>query len=327
MKKDNIGVFFILATVAVVLLLCDIATPWLYRHVETDHYRTILMLDKLKESGFKPDLMVFGSSKSMSGIDAYQMTEELGIDCYNFSSSNQSPAEGSLFFSELPDSLKTLIMVIFPPVRNVCEERTRNVLPVNVSTAFVFGGYKLKDEIKILNKNIDLSGLEKNRLLLNMDARGSIVIPGLYNYFRPKMEEGTMDFKYPYSYSEERLTGYDQTVAALRKVTHVGKDIEWDNDIIEELILYHHYLKNKGINMMIAMLPTNPDIKEFSYEQLAWIDKNFSSQFPGIATFNYLSVETNRTMYFDGTHLNRTGGKYVTHLLNNDLLDYFNNNN
>jgi hypothetical protein len=326
MIKYRVGVVFMVISVFIVILICDLITPWLYRHVETDHYRTILLLEKLRDPDFKPDLMILGSSISMSGIDAAHMSNELGVDCYNFSSSNQSPEEGSLFFSELPTSLKVLIMVVFPPVKDVEDSVDIKVLPSNVCTAFAFGGYKLGDEIEQLNEDSDLSGLKKSKFLLNMDARGSIIIPGLYNYIRPKLDAGTKDFKYPYSYTEERLPTYEQSVAELRKRSHIGKEIEWDQNTIKTLNNYNAYLNSKGIDFIVAMLPTNPDIKEFSEEQLYWINTGFPSQLPGVKVLNYLSHKTNEDMYFDAIHLNRTGGKYVTSLFVVDLKQAFNMN-
>ena len=319
MVKDKIGVLFLLVSVFVVLIICDLATPWLYRHIETDHYRTILLLNKIRDPKFNPDLLILGSSKSMSGIDATIMSNKLGIDCYNFSSPNQSPEEGSLFFSELPSSLKTLIMVIFPPVKDIGSSDEKSILPSNVSTAFVFGNYKLGEDIKELNNLCDMSSLVKNRLLLNLDARGSIVIPGLYNYLRRKSEAGTKDFKYPYSYTEERLANYEQSVEEFKKRSHVGKEIVWDKNVINTLNNYSTYLKSKGIHFLIAILPTNPDVEEFTKEQMEWINSGLSSQFPNTETLNYLSCETNDAMYFDAIHFNRAGGKCVTDLLIDDL--------
>jgi hypothetical protein len=110
-KKQTKDLFSLLCTIVITILLCNFATPFLYYKFGGTH-RTSIILDKLHDKQFLPDMIVFGSSKAMMGIDGYQMTKELGVEVYNFSSTGQPPIESSLYYGLLPNSVKTIVQII-----------------------------------------------------------------------------------------------------------------------------------------------------------------------------------------------------------------------
>ena len=116
--------FLLLVAVMSTVLVCNWLTPTLYDNFGGIH-RTGLILDKLKDPTFSPDMIIFGSSKSMMGLDGYQMTKDLGIDVYNFSSPSQSPLESSLYYAILPPSVKSVVQIIEAPIKLVGKVRKK----------------------------------------------------------------------------------------------------------------------------------------------------------------------------------------------------------
>ena len=166
MKKSPLGqkdFAIILIVILLTIFVCNIITPFFYKYIKTDLYRTHLIIEKLKEQDFNPEMVVFGSSTSMMGINCYQMSKELDLDVYNFSTIGQSPVESSLYYSMLPSTVKTVIQIVKPPIkRDDEEERLEKGLDKSHCNFFSLGGYLLSDDIKQINPHSDLSVLEED---------------------------------------------------------------------------------------------------------------------------------------------------------------------
>ena len=279
----------LLSTIVITIFLCNCATPYLYNKLGGAH-RTTLILDKLHDEHFSPDMIVFGSSKAMMGIDGYQMTKELGVEVYNFSSTGQSPLESSLYYGFLPNSVKTVVQIIYAPLKTNGDVAGKGKkLPKNVGICFAMGGYELSEDIKRINSDVDLSTLEKPKFLQNIDARGSIFIPGLTDFLLPRDKEAAIDLKFCNSYLTPKHQMYERTIDQEMKKTHIGKSIEIDRDAVKILNNYAIFLKEKNITMIAVLMPSNPDVKEFSEEQATMIGEQCKSLMPDAIVFNYLS--------------------------------------
>ena len=313
--------FALLVAVIATILFCNGFTPLLYNKFGGIH-RTTLILNKLKEPGFSPELVVFGSSKAMMGIDGYQMTKELGIDVYNFSSTGQPPVESSLYYSMLPPSVKTVIQIIYPPIKKKGEpDMSTHELSKTIVTNFAMGGYKLDEDIKQINPNIEMSALEKNQIEQNFGARAAIFVPGLTDFLLPRDKDAAVDLKFCNSYLTKRHTMYDRTIDQEIKHGYINCSIEVDSVAASILNGYAKYLGKKGIKVVAVIMPSNPDVKEFSAEQMDLIGERCKELIPNATVLNYLAKVKDTQMFFDAAHLNRDGAKEVTSLLDRDLID------
>jgi hypothetical protein len=81
------------------------AMPRFFASVPHDLRRTRLILDALAAQ--PPALAVFGNSVAMNGIDAAALDGQ--GPAYNLSSPGQTPAEGFLYYQELPAATRTLV--------------------------------------------------------------------------------------------------------------------------------------------------------------------------------------------------------------------------
>ncbi len=313
-----IDVIAILSVVIIAILMCNLLTPWLYGHTDTDRKRTTIILDKLKDPEFKPDIIVFGSSKSMMGVNGYQMTKELGQDVYNFSSTGQPPVESSLYYAMLPSSVKMVVQIIYPPVKKGDAAETEPKLSKGIATAFLMGGYHLTQDIKEINRNINLSELEKNRFVTNFDARGAIIVPSLTTLLIPRNKAANSDLKFCNSYLTLRHAMYERSIEQMRNL-HPEQKIEIDTTAMKTLEGYAQYLGRKGIKMIAVLMPSNPDTMEFTEAQMQMIGERCREYIPDALVLNYLSAIKDTQLFFDAEHLNKNGATALTSLLDRDL--------
>ena len=322
-KLKGVDAIVLAGVVLLSVLICNLLTPYLYRSIKTDKYRTTLLLNKLSDPEFKPDIVVFGSSKSMAGIDCYQMSAELGQDAYNFSSTGQPAVESSLYYSLLPSSVKTVVQIIYPPIKEengVGEDK----LSKNIAIPFSMGGYRITPETEDINPLTDFSELKKNRFLQNFDARGAIIIPGLTYILLPKDKEASEDLKFCNFYLTSRHQMYERTIEQLKVNSHIGQEIHIDSTVTGTLEKYAQYLGSKGIKMVVVLMPSNPDTMEFSNEQMEMIGDACRKSIPDALVLNYLSAIQDTQLFYDAAHLNKDGAKMITALIDKDLMAQIN---
>jgi len=311
----------LIVVIIFVFIVCNISTPYLFYKFGGTH-RTILLLDKLKEPEFKPDLIVFGSSKAMFGIDCYQMSEELGVDAYSFTSTGQPPVESSLYYPSLPPSVKTVVQIISAPIKKKGTEiEEKQELPQSIVTNFAMGGYKFKQEIKDINPNMDFTPLERNRFQQNLDARAAIIIPGLTDLLLPRDKAAAVDLKFCNSYLTKRHAMYDRTIEQVIRNGYINSEIEIDTISTNILNGYASFLRRRGINMVVVIMPSNPDTKEFSAKQIEFIGAKSIEFIPNAKVLNYLATVNDSHLFFDAEHLNKDGAKVITSLLDRELIN------
>ena len=323
-KLKSADAIVLAGVVLLSVLICNLLTPYLYRSIKTDKYRTTLLLNKLSDPEFKPDIVVFGSSKSMAGIDCYQMSAELGQDAYNFSSTGQPAVESSLYYSLLPSSVKTVVQIIYPPIKEEIATYDDDKLSTNIAIPFSMSGYSLSPEIEEINSLTDFSELKKNRFLHNFDARGAIIIPGLTYMLLPKDKEASEDLKFCNAYLTHRHQMYERTIDQLKVNSHIGQDIRIDSVETGTLEKYAQYLGSKGIKMVVVLMPSNPDAMEFSDEQLEMIGDACRKSIPDALVLNYLTAIQDTQLFYDAAHLNKAGAKMTTALIDRDLIAQIN---
>ena len=304
-----------------VVLICNFSTPFLYNKFGGVH-RTTLLLDKLNEPGFKPDLIVFGSSKAMFGINCYQMSEELGVDAYSFTSTSQLPVESSLYYAFLPSSVKTVVQIIEPPVHyKGSKHPSVSKLRKTIVTAFAMGRYKLQQDTKDINPHMDLTALERNAFLQNFDARASIFIPGLTDLLLPQDKAAAKDLKYCNSFLTKRHKMYDRTIDQVMKNSFIHSNIEIDTASTAILNGYAQYLARRGIKMVAVIMPGNPDAKWYSDEQAKMIGEGCKELIPDATVLDYLTDINDTQLFYDAVHLNRDGAEVFTSQLDSALIE------
>jgi hypothetical protein len=102
--------------VLIASLLAGVATafalmPTVFRNAPTDLSRIGVLLDALRDPAERPEVVVFGNSVMMSGIDAAQLGDELPGRplAWNLASTGQTLVESALLAQELRESARIVI--------------------------------------------------------------------------------------------------------------------------------------------------------------------------------------------------------------------------
>ena len=98
----------------ILLFLFNQITPYLYRLLPNDYVRTRLIWSTLNNPEERPDLVILGNSRGMSGVNGYKLEAELrGNPCvYNLTSTGQRLSESALYYSYLPSSVQVVVQWI-----------------------------------------------------------------------------------------------------------------------------------------------------------------------------------------------------------------------
>ena len=98
----------------ILLFLFNQITPYLYRLLPNDYVRTRLIWSTLNNPEERPDLVILGNSRGMSGVNGYKLEAELrGNPCvYNLTSTGQRLSESALYYSYLPSSVQVVVQCV-----------------------------------------------------------------------------------------------------------------------------------------------------------------------------------------------------------------------
>jgi len=115
------------------------AMPALFPRIPTDLSRVRLVLEALRDAARQPEVVVFGSSRVMSGVDARQLSQALPSRplAYNLSSPGQSLAESYLFYQELPAGVRVVVQMA-----SLAELASPHTLERQKFNAFYLNGYR-----------------------------------------------------------------------------------------------------------------------------------------------------------------------------------------
>ncbi len=119
--------FKFLMAVIIGIIVSNYLVPVFYKYLPGDHSRTKLILETLKQrEKYRPQLLLFGNSTLMCGIDAKRLSEKLDDQLvFNLASAGQSVLESSLYYQHVPDSVHTVVQFMkashlsvdnFPPL-------------------------------------------------------------------------------------------------------------------------------------------------------------------------------------------------------------------
>lgn len=172
--RDDSSLPLVRLLMLVTSLLAGVATalavmPIVFRNTPTDISRIGVLLDALRDSDESPEVMVFGNSIVMSGIDAVQLGSELPARplAWNLASTGQSLAESAMITRELPASARIAIYAtpLRPDVRKV-------PLHSQKGNAYYLYGFRPSDEtLQMLSGIHGAEGRSANAVLSGALAR------------------------------------------------------------------------------------------------------------------------------------------------------------
>jgi len=182
--------------------------PTLFAAAPLDLRRTQILLQALHTGPSRPEIVVFGNSIAMCGIDARAI--ETGLPgspiSWNLSSPGQTLAESFLYLQELPRSVRTIVYVL--PIGNLESPAAFNPYVIN---AFYMYGYRpskaTRELLTAIYKPSEVIPLMQPNLAQRFEARWAVrnsVDTGLRQLLRPDLElqRSLEDLHHPAPYTQ-----------------------------------------------------------------------------------------------------------------------------
>ena len=287
-------------------------TPFLYRALPNDYARMRLIVSTLKGENGKPDIVVFGNSRGMSGVDGYAMERELAGNprVYNLTSTGQRLSESALYYSSLPTSTRAVIQ---------CVDLDQLRVPIDLDTpnkvALRMYGYAMDEFTRELLPAL-AEPLGEPLFLRNYEARNCL-FTGLTTFLRNRLDDDVApgvtntDLRYPNAtLSDRNEVVYQRGVAERNAGDTFGSYRilpEWKR-LIDRSALY---FKERGIAYYLVLMPYNPDIKALRPDDKRAAARLFARTFNTVPVIDCVDLLESSDFY-DAIHPNRKGAEKIT---------------
>ena len=316
------------------VILSNLVTPFLYRSAPNDFARTQLILKTIKNKKLHPDVVLFGSSILMSGINARQLSDSLNnIKIYNFSSTGQTIKESMLYYPDLPKSTKTVVQFMQtdefqrdPDVYELKEPIMRN---------FLMFGYKPREDLNKLLAPSETEYFDAPKYLVDYQARTIMVTAfnrSVRQFLRPdlQLDKANKELYFPNVYTKPLSPNEYGSRIAQENPAHPINSITINSKMMALLLKGRDYLKSKGINLIIVVYPLNADLYNYtdSYRKDFEVKiKQVNALIPVVSCADALLGT--KGSFVDHEHVSRPGAKvltgYLAVKLKKEVPEYFDN--
>ena len=311
----------ILVCIAIAGLIANAMQPTLHAHLPSDFSRTNFILNTILKEKPQAELMVFGNSIAMSGINTKLIKDEFQLDseAYNFASNGQYFSESLLYYPLISNDCKLVLQM----VRSIELEQNLQKLDSSILRNFHFGNYNLNENIeKELDIDIGLEYLQDaSQMKLNYDHRG-VLVNALNNSIRStlrkdlNLEKLKEELYFPNVYtskiSEEKL----KKMIQLHNPNPPKKSFDPSDEILELISKIQSYFAAKGIRYALVVFPYNPVLDNYTADYISSLNQFVDqSELPIISLANTLSPKD----FVDHCHLSKEGGGKLTEILINKL--------
>lgn len=265
----------------ILLFLFNQITPYLYRLLPNDYVRTRLIWSTLNNPEERPDLVILGNSRGMSGVNGYKLEAELrGNPCvYNLTSTGQRLSESALYYSYLPSSVQVVVQCVdLDQLRGPIELDDPNRVALHMY------GYKMDGFTRELLPALEKPLSEPN-LYYNYVARNCL-FSGLTTYLRKRKVEEQNE--------ENKFEAYQITP-------------EWKRLIERSSV----YFRDRGIIYCLVVMPYNPDITAFTVAEKQRALRMFTQMFDSILIVDCMDL-LDTSDFYDAIHPNRKGAEKIT---------------
>lgn len=288
--------------------------PVLYRIMPSDYKRHLVLTEVLNKES-KAEIIFFGDSKTMFGIDAKNVSQNLGAHplAYNLSSVGQGMDESSYYYSSINSNTKIVVQCIdasYLLANNLRRTQDDKFL------SMILSGYRMNEETRKIVSEVNPM-FDKPALQNYFDSR-SYVRFFMNNLLRPFLDnevfsDNELDLYFPHVYTKERHPNYP--------FQYKLDCSEYNFNIIpsQTLTYLNHfstYFSQKNIKFYLLMMPVNPDlcpnptISEESLKQL--------SELNNLYLINSMKILDN-TEFYDGVHANKKGAKKLSEFIAQQL--------
>ena len=241
-------------------------SPTLFRALPTDTSRIAVLLDTLNDEAQAPEILLFGTSVGMAGVDTAQITERLPEQplAYNMSATGQAFMESYLYYQELPDSVDIVIQLISP--NSFIRE---SVVDPQKYNAFYMYGYRPDERTRDVMGGIFPVEMgeqfAKSDLQQRFDSRWAarqMADRFARSLFRSDLtlDRGTYDLFYPSSYTR-RLPEKQYRIALRNEFGHLQRSNFWPQENKFELLTdLVDRAADAGKQLVLVVEPIHPQL-------------------------------------------------------------------
>jgi len=306
---------YILVVACILIVLISIQ-PAMVRTLPNDFSRHRVIIEALHDNGHQPDIIFFGNSLSMFGIDAKTIGKNLPGSpvVYNLSSVGQSIFEGAYFVSSVPEKTKQ----VFQCVDYSIFTESKNGLQDAKAMSMILNGYHIDSSTRmILNKTHPY--FDQNKWLVAYEARGNLR-SSVHNYLRKyldyeKFDTNFHDRYFPHIYLDERHPRYP----------NISDNKNYDSLPISDTLVslanrIKASLEKRNIQYHIILMPVNPEIYPLNDSLCAVYLNDLKSRLPGIDIID-LSRALKPEFFYDAIHANKKGAESLSVMIANRIMD------
>lgn len=319
-QKRNILIYFLF--ICLFLWMLNILTPFIFRLLPNDYSRTRLILNTLHDESRAPEIVVFGNSRAMSGVDGYELRRNLkgNPEIFSFTSTGQKISESLLYYTSLPSSVKCVIQ---------CIDVDQLADPINIDVpnrvALHMYGYKMDEVTQRLLPSL-YEEMNYSDFIYNYEAKNCLFI-GLSSVLRNLLDDDVVtdatnkELYYPNSKTSDR-----NDIIYKRSINEQNKEKRLASfQVTDEwkLLIYEVYqiLNEKNIQYYWVIMPYNPDIKSILPEEKEHAKQILMREFSYIPMIDCMNL-LDAADFYDAIHPNRKGAKKITDQIVLRLYDF-----
>jgi len=316
MKTTIIRIGLLIIVSAVTLLTLMYVQPFIYASFQSEFGRHKVINDVLLKSKKINNIIIFGDSRAMFGIDARIIKKNSSFDgeIYNLSSVAQSPYEAGYFYSKISKTTRTVIQCVSPAFfsRNM-----KNNIPDEKAISLFLSGYRID------KKNI--YGNNYCEFFKNSDFKNYFESRSYYkSYFNTFMRKFFDNEKFN---EHAFYSHYFPNPVTLNKHPQYPffkydcgkyKTINYPESQVEFIKKSKKYFKSIGVNYVLLILPINPDECNESYDTFDKLAVKISDS-TDVKIINLAGLLRDNRFFYDGLHCNKKGAEIISQVLSDKL--------
>jgi hypothetical protein len=319
MSKFLKHVSLLFLTIFAVLAMLVYIQPIIYRLMPSDFDRHLVFERYVEE---KPgltnaDVLIFGDSRSMFGIDSRIIKKQLHRknEIYNFSSVGQNIYESSYFYSKVKPDTKLVIQCAGPSFFSV---DIKHNLPEPKAISMYLSGYRIDTDTKKLipayNRFFD------RWPITNYYNSRSYFVTYLHNLIRPIFDDEVFNEKsrssryFPHHYTRNKMSNYSSHVknncAGYVFKSEPKSQLKFVSQSLD-------FFRKRNMRYILVLMPVNPDLCNVGYPDF----KKYANELRSINGLDVIDLSNLLTaeFFYDDTHANRMGAQVISNELANQL--------
>lgn len=296
--------------VLIVIIGTAYSQRYLYRIFQSDYDRHALIIDVFKKQSSVRNIIVFGGSQSMFGIDTKQIDEVLKYDgeIFNLSSAGQNLFESSYFYSLIDTTTELVIQCVSP---SLFTKNKDHRLFEDKAISMFLSGYRIDEETRKLIKDYN-TFFDRSTFINYIDSR-TYYKSYVHNLIRPFFDNEQFDksvrtsLSFPHIYTIDRHPNYPVYACNCEEYffyEHPSSQLRFLADVKE-------FFDNKGIKYILMFMPVNPDECHDCYEDFKTYKRMIEDE-TGIETIDLSGLIKDANLFYDAYHPNKAGAKIIS---------------